>query len=309
MPRRRIEDETPPWEEEDEAPKRRTVPAERVNNGGQVQKYQAPRELVPGYGNIDTTDLVVPRIKLLQGMSPETKPAGGGHPQGQWFHSSEGRCIGDALTIVSLGIKKTVEMWGPRNSDHEDDGILARSSDGVHWDPGHDNKTFVITFDDGHQETWRTKSDVEASGVCKFRDGRPPIAGYTYRLALYLPDFEQYHASLYIASRTATQGVVDMNGRVNSRHIGGTPFYAQQYRMRAQTRRSGKIEWFVPAFDNLPALTDKRLIEELRERAAVIYKANVTTFDEDERLAGGDGGGGRAQKRPQGRERNRESNY
>lgn len=303
--RRPVEDDLP-WEEEKS---NRSVA--QTDERRAVQPYQKPAELVPGYGNIDATDLVVPRIKLLQGMSEECKPTGGSHPQGHWFHTSEGRTIGTEIEIISLGVKKTVEVWPPRNSDQEGDGILARSSDGIHWDEGSAHREFVITFDDGHREVWRTRGNVAESGFTQFRDGRAPIAGFTFRLALYLPEFPQYPASLYIASRTATQGVLDLNGRVNSRHIGGTPFWAQRYTMRAYLRKGAKnLSWYVPSFANLPPLADKHLIEELKARSESIYRANVTTYDEDERLSGRDGQGhGKPSPRPQGRERNRDSTY
>lgn len=289
---------------------RRTLSHESVNrelaerSASPVQTYNS-REVVPGLGNLDHTDMIVPRLKLLQGMSPETKPSGGGHPQGQWFHTTESRCLGTALTIVPLGIRKTCEVWGPRNSDHVDAGILARSSDGVHWDEGYAHKTFEILFDDGHIEVWQTKADVKSSGMVDFRDGGAPIAGYTFRVALYLPDYPQFPASLYIASRTATMPILDLHGRINARYLGGQPFWTQVYRMNAFEKNNGRFSWYVPQFENLDPLTDKRLIADLEVRSQAIYRANVVSTDEDERLQGGDDGSYRREpKAPRGRERN-----
>jgi hypothetical protein len=265
-------------------------------------------ELIPGYGNITHEDLVVPRLKLVQGMSPEAKRENGGHPQGHWFHTSEGKTLGEELVVVSLGIKKTVELWPPRGSKEEGQGIMARSSDGVHWDEGYANREFTIEYEDGYREIWKTKADVKASGMCDFRAGAAPIAGYTYRLALYLPSLPEYPASLYIVSRTATQGVLDLNGKINNRRLAGTPFWCQRYKMWAQLRKGkGNISWYVPAFESMEAIKDPDLAETLRIRAESIYRSNVVSHDEEERLQGGEDKGRRDTY--QGRDRSRGSNY
>ena len=284
----RMNDEDLPWEGDEHE----HVPAVRKANSAVMTDYGNPGELMPGFGNVGVDDLVVPRVKLLQGMSPECKPvsAGGlGMPQGMYFHTSEAGTIGEKVTVVPLGIKKTVEGWPPRGSKDEGQGIMFKSSDGVNWDEGYANKEFVFEFLDGRREVWRTKANVKASQLCEFTPEGAPKVGFTYRLALYMPDFPQYPATLYIVSKTATQGVMELLGKINSRRIGGTPWWAQTYVMRTQRRtRSGasNISWFVPAFDAAPNLTDRALIEELRQRSEAIYKANVVSYDEEERLQG-----------------------
>lgn len=276
-------------EEDDRRDDRRAVA--RVKEGGAiVPAYGNPDELMPGFGNVGVDDLVVPRIKLLQGMSPECKPVtrgGLGLPQGQYFHTSEATVIGEVVRVVPLGIKKTVEGWPPRGSEDEGKGIQFKSSDGVNWDEGYANKEFEFKFLDGRRVVWRTRGNVKQSQLCEFTPAGPPAVGFTYRLALYLPDFPQYPANLYIVSKTSTQGVMDLLGKINSRRIGGVPWWAQEYRMRTNERGKGtNISWSVPAFDAVGTLTDKALIEELRQRSEAIYKANVVSYDEEERLQG-----------------------
>lgn len=305
----------PPWEEKNVS--RGHASADRMNdhdtdrvvakrpNAGMVN-YGNPDELMPGFGNVGVGDLVVPRIKLLQGMSPECKPVskgGLGLPQGEYFHTSEGRAIGEAVRVVPLGIKKTVEGWPPRGSKEEGQGIMFKSSDGVNWDEGYANKEFVFEFLDGRRVVWRTRNNVKQSLLCEFTPAGPPAVGFTYRLALYLPDFPQYPANLYIVSKTSTQGVMELLGKINSRRIGGVPWWAQEYRMKTTERGRGtNISWSVPAFEAIGTLSDKALIEELRQRSEAIYKANVVSYDEDERLQGTEAKGKRDAY--QGRNRN-----
>lgn len=282
--------ETLPWEDE---PKNtpRAVASVKARDPVAVD-YGNTGELMPGFGNVDHTDLVVPRVKLLQGMSPECKPvsAGGlGMPQGQFFHTSEGNVIGEQAIVVPLGIKKTVEGWPPRGSKEEGQGVLFKSSDGVNWDEGFANREFVFEFLDGRREVWRTRGNVKQSQLCEFTPEGPPKVGFTYRLALWMPEFPLYPATLYIVSKTATAGVMELLGKVNSRRMGGVPWWAQTYNMKTQRRtRAGStnISWFVPQFEAAPNLQDKDLIEELRLRSEAIYRANVVSTDEEERLQG-----------------------
>jgi len=88
--------------------------------------------------------------------------------------------------------------------------------------------------------------------------------------------------------------VLDLNGKINNRRLAGTPFWCQQYRMRAQERKGkGNISWYVPAFESIESVKDPDLAEELRIRAEAIYRSNVVSHDEEERLMGGEDKGRR----------------
>ena len=243
-----------------------------------------PGELVPGFGNIGADDITLARLKLLQGMSPETRPEGGGHPQGQWFQTTAARTMGTELIVIPLNVRRTVELWDDRDSGN---GVLARSLDGVHWDKPHHK--FQIRNRNGKIITVDTKGSVQASGLTEFGTSDPenprsaPIASVTYRYSLYLEDYRALGTSMLIVSRTATVAAKQLNDRVNARTVGGTPFFAQRFALRVGRMKAGRNEWYVPQFENAGDLDDMRLVAELRDRADALGRANsVSAVDEDE---------------------------
>jgi hypothetical protein len=216
-------------------------------------------------------------------MSPECKPDGGSHPQGQWYQTTAARTIGTELVVVPLNVRRTVELW---DSHDGGEGLLARSLDGIHWDKPHTE--FRIKNKAGKTIVVNTKGSVAESGLDKFGTSEPgnprsaPLANTTYRYSFFIEDYTALGTSLYIVSRTATEAAKALNDRVNARTIGGTPFFAQRYLLKIGQKGSGKIQWFVPVFENNGDITDRRLLEDLNARAGALKRANtVVAVDED----------------------------
>jgi hypothetical protein len=241
-----------------------------------------PGQLIPGFGNLDEGDVTVAYLKILQGMSPETKPDGGSHPQGKFYQSSAGKTIGTELGIVPLHVDKWVELW---DSHEGQGGLLARSKDCIHWDKPHTKFTITIN---NQQRVVDTKGSVKESGLNEFGSSDPsnprskPIAPTVYRYSLYLEDWPQLGTSLYIVKGTATKPALSFNQRVKIREISGTPFYAQRFILRVAEAGAGKITWFVPSFENNGDVTDRRLLEDLNARVQMLNAAStVVAVDED----------------------------
>lgn len=241
-------------------------------------------ELIPGFGNIGNEDITLARIKLLQGMSPECKPDGGSHPQGKFYQTTAARTIGTELIVVPLNVRRTVELWDNRDSGA---GLLARSLDGIHWDKP--NSEFHIKSKAGKTLVVNTKGSVQESGLTGFGTSEPdnprsaPLASVTYRYSLWLEDYTALGTSLLILSRTASQAAKALNDRVNARTIGGTPFYAQRFLLKAGTQKAGPNEWYVPTFENAGDIEHRSTLEELNARAAALYRANaVIAVDEED---------------------------
>ena len=236
-------------------------------------------QLIPGFGNISASDMVVPRLKLLQGLSPEVKDDPRTNIQGEWYHTIHGGVLGNSLTVVPLQIQRSIELWAPRNSG---DGLLARSTDGINWDKPHARFEVMI---DGRKHVWETRGSVGESGLAEFGTSKPgnpkspPAAALTYRLALYLLEHEPLSPALYIASRMATRGVQDLITRVQARHMAGMPFYLQQYRLDSVLAKRNQDEFFTPSFKNAKNVEDADLKERLLGLSQAMATLNVTTED------------------------------
>lgn len=253
----------------------------RTNNRN-VSVHSPQAELIPGFGNVTAEDMIIPRLKLLQGMSPEVKDDPRTFIQGEYLHTILGECIGEELLVAPLQCQRSIELWAPRDSG---EGILARSTDGIHWDKP--NSKFEVRLNGGRRVVWDTKNSVAESGLADFGSSDPsnpksaPIAPLTYRLALYLLDRPELSPVLFICSRTATIPVKSLISAINMRRQGGQPFYLQRYRLTAPLTKRGPYEYFIPSFGNVSGIVeDAERRSELKNLAQAMATLNVRTADD-----------------------------
>ena len=130
----------------------------------QSQEVSVPDYLAQyqGQGTEHVSDLtIVPRIKLLQGLSPEVMDDGG--KAGEFYHTVAETSMGDSLKMVPVFVSQSVILWRPR----KDGGcILARADDGIHWD--RPNTEFDVKLDTGKNVTWNTGKTVQQGGLTDF---------------------------------------------------------------------------------------------------------------------------------------------
>lgn len=112
-----------------EAQKQATPPATstevaKVSATQAVSKYDMPEDFQED--KLSADDLTIPRVKLLQGLSPEVS-AGYGQI-GDWFNDLSGFSYGREISVIVLRIIKGWAMYGEK--DTEDSGkLLARVFD------------------------------------------------------------------------------------------------------------------------------------------------------------------------------------
>ena len=146
-------------------------------------------------------DFKVPRIKLLQALSPEIKD----HPDecfpGQFWVTSTKENIDEEFEFIIALAQRRVTLWAPRSAGG---GMLARANDGVHWDKP--NQDFTVDIKGVGKFTYNTKDTVQASGLLDWGSSNPnnsdsaPAATLSYDYLVYmLPDgrFSPIVFSLY----------------------------------------------------------------------------------------------------------------
>jgi DNA polymerase I-like protein with 3'-5' exonuclease and polymerase domains len=260
-------------------------------NGKAVTFPRSQHELIPGFGNIDATDMIIPRLKLLQGLSPEVKENPREFFQGEFYHSALGECMGPSLKVIPLQIRKSHELWAPRDSG---EGLLASCNDGVHWDKPHTKFRVRIK---GREIVWDTKGSLEESGLDQFgtsdpgNSKSPPAARLTYRIAFWLMDHPELSPVMMITSRTASVSTKEMVSRMLARHNKRIAFFTQLYDMQAVERQKASNEWYVPIWRGLGQIEDRDLIEDMEARALSMRTMNIRT---DDMRPADDEGGGRA---------------
>lgn len=145
-----------------------------------------------GMENISAQDLEIPRIKLLQAITPSVME--GLHSAGSFLHTVAEIELGEVITCIPIIASKAFILWAPR---HEEGGILARSDDGEHWVPSHGE--FVVHPIKGSKEeaVWKLAPTVAESGLDQFGSSMPgdpnskPAATKMYNLLVDLPDFPE----------------------------------------------------------------------------------------------------------------------
>lgn len=151
----------------------------------------------PMQTNIGVEDMKRPLLKILQGLSPEVEQLGA--KVGQFFATVLSQELGNELHVTVLGVKKEYILWNPQRG--VDPMILARSTDGVTWDEGGENKTFDVKITNVGKVSWNTKGSVADSGLHLFGssvpgnpDSKPALAEtYNYLLFLHERDGEEEH--------------------------------------------------------------------------------------------------------------------
>lgn len=177
-----------------------------------VPDYLKDYEGDTGLEHFDKGDFKIPRLKLLQALSPEVQEYPGKALPGQFWLTSSKQALGDKLEFVVCIAKRRAALWAPKGTDQ---GILAYSRDAVHWDKP--DTEFTVELKNVGKVTWNTDKDVPSSGLLEWGSSNPkdkdshPAATLQYEYLIYmLPDgdFSPVVFSLY---RTGIDTAKDFN--------------------------------------------------------------------------------------------------
>jgi hypothetical protein len=195
------------------------------NQGGvpaHLAKYQKVR-----IGNVDVTDQIIPRIKLIQAISPEVTEFNEAKP-GTFWHTVVNQNLGDKLLGIPIVIRKSYVLWAPRNDDRM---ILARAMDGVHWDVP--NAEFTVKPKGSvNSVTYHTKNTVMESGLDRFGSSIPgdpqsvPAASLTYNMLWFFPEFPHLSPSVIINTRSGIKPMQQLLSKIDSKQVA---HFAQLY--------------------------------------------------------------------------------
>jgi hypothetical protein len=176
---------------QDVAQQRNTIP-DYLRDKGKTERF----------GNIDSSDLVIPRVKLMQAVSPEVTEFEGAKA-GDFWHTILQESLGKSLIGIPIVVKKTQVLWAPRGDER---GILARSRDGVHWDPPQGE--FQVKFKGNNTPyTWKLAPTVAESGLDQFGSSRTddpnsaPAASLTYEILWWFPERRDLGPAILLNSR------------------------------------------------------------------------------------------------------------
>jgi hypothetical protein len=193
-------------------------------------------------GNVDSSDRIIPRIKLIQAISPELESFDSAKA-GQFWHTIAQENLGPSLKAIPIVIRKSFILWAPRSDDR---GILARAMDGIHWDPP--NAEFTVKPKGSPQQvTYRTRNTVAESGLDQFGTSipgdpnSPPAASLTYNMMWLLVDYPELSPSIIINTRSSIKPMQQLLSRIDSKPV---PHYCQVYEIGTVQQRGAEGPYF-----------------------------------------------------------------
>lgn len=180
------------------------------------QHVEAHRADLAGTGmeQLRPEDIIRPRLKLIQGISPEIQVYDDLRA-GHFFHTGQKAILDKPFVGVPLAFDIRYILWNPRG---QGGGILARADDGKHWDPPDVEFTVKLDVKDGgHTVTWKTARTVSESGLDRFGtynpniQGSPPAATISYNFLLGFPFEEELEPAVLSFQRSATTSGKEFN--------------------------------------------------------------------------------------------------
>lgn len=179
----------------DPAPQRQRPPQDDRRDVAVAGQHPMPAHMRQDAGlgaeNISREDLDTPRLKLIQGISPELQEFDDLRA-GNFLHTASEFIFNEPFEAVPVFMDKRYILWRPRDSGG---GILARADDFVHWAPSHGK--FTVQLDKvqgGDTVTWELAPTVEDSGLANWGTmnpndpNSPPAATLMYSYVLAFPD-------------------------------------------------------------------------------------------------------------------------
>jgi hypothetical protein len=195
-------------------------------------------------------DLKIPRLKLLQPLSPEIKAFQGEAIPGEFWHTVANKSVGkEFLGIVCIAAKRVI-LWRPR--DDGDGGMLAISRDAVNWQTGANQKFTVNLKGVKDPVTWETKGSVGESGLLEFGTQNPddpksaPAATLSYEYLLYLIDHPELSPVVLSAFKT---GIPNAKGFNSFMFMQRKPIPCMVAKFFADEKKENRNDWFVPGYN------------------------------------------------------------
>jgi len=165
---------------------------------------------------MDSDDFIVPRIKLLQGISPEVE-AFDEAKSGEFWLNVLDISLGERIRFIPINNRKRYLLLPPIGDDR---GVLARADDGRTWNT---LGTWSIKLKNVRQPVdWVIDDlDVRRSGLAAFGTSNPddpdsnPAATLFYEYLVWLPDVPELKTPVLLSlARSQAKKARDLNGKI-----------------------------------------------------------------------------------------------
>lgn len=226
-------------------------------------------------------DVTLPRLKLLQGTSPELDKYNDAK-LGDYFHTGAEIALTGPVRIVPIYSDLQYVLWNPRDSGG---GILARAVDGQHWDPR--DQTFKVRLDKkdgGADVVWKTAKTVKQSGLNRWgtldpnNNQSPPAATKMYNFLFAFPDFPDLPLALFSFQRASLKYGAQFINKIRS--MPAAPMWATCFVLESEGTRSKKNEPFkIPILTAAGVLNNRKLYDHYTGLRKVYVEKGFSSAD------------------------------
>lgn len=233
--------------------------------------------------NFDNSDIILPRIKLLQGTSPEVE-AYDHAKTGMFWHSGLDVSLGDTFRFVVADRRKKYLLQAPLTDGQ---GILARSDDAKTWDR---TGKWQVRFK-GRKEpvTWEIKSlDVAKSGLTEWGtqfaddENSPPAATLFYDYLIYLPDFPEMGMVVMSVARSAIKKAKKgLNDKIAMQGQQGRPMQGLIFSAKSVDDSADGQDFKNWQFMSAGFVQSAELFEQLRSYRGALSNAKIADEGDD----------------------------
>ena len=213
--------------------------------GDDLPSYLTGDEKV-GLDGMGTVDLVVPRIKLLQGTSNELDTFDDAK-RGNFWHNVMDLSLGDTFKFVVCRTAKRYTLLAPIGDTRV---VLARAIDGVHWQPKKGEFKVKPKWSP-NDVIWKLAETVEESGLHLFGSSIPgdpdsnPAAVMSYDYLSLLPDHLELGVVVISAARSQVRVVKrQLNSKIEMFANRNVPMQALVFQLTAVKENGEEGDFF-----------------------------------------------------------------
>lgn len=242
--------------------------------------------------NFDSSDIVIPRIKLIQGLSTEHETYPGVARTGEFWHTGVDENLGPEITFVIADRRKKYLLQTPIADGQ---GILARADDAKTWDT---KGTWQVKIKgQKNPVTWTIDDlDVEKSGMAGWGtsipgdEDSPPAATLFYDYLVFLPSrLDLGPAVISLARSQIKKGKKGLNDKISLHANNGRPMQALLFKATSIDDSADGQDFKNWNFTSAGFNMDEKLFNLAREHIGALGRLKIADEGVSE---SGDGTGG-----------------
>lgn len=237
--------------------------------------------------NFDSSDVVIPRIKLLHGTSDEVDQYDHARA-GDFWHTGLDESLGAEFTFAVADRRKKVLLMPPI-TDQNYSGPLARADDAKTWDR---MGSWDVRIKNVKQPiTWEIDNlDVEKSGLLRFGtsnpddEDSPPAATLYYDYLIYLPERPDLGMAVLSLARTQIkQAKKGLNDKIKMHQDNGRPMQALLFKAKSFDDSANGQDFKNLMFTSAGFVRDTKVFEMLREHRGALANLRIQDEGQDDR--------------------------